>query len=232
MARSKPSDTLVNDLAQRIRKRIQSERLADGSLFMTEAQLAEEYGVSRTVAREAMSRLRALGIVEGRQRKGLVVRRPDPLRLLSDSLPSFVDSQEDLRELAQLRYALELGAVELAIRNATDEQIEQLGQTLAEMEQALRSHADLEHQKGLDLKFHVLILQMTGSRMIAGMQQVLAQFFKSVVVRELDEPSIERVIWEHRELYQACKDRDLERARSMMRVQFGDWWVTRPELKP
>lgn len=59
---------------------------------MTEAQLAAEYGASRTVIREAVSRLQALGILEGRKRKGLIVRHPDPLQLFSNSLPSLVRS--------------------------------------------------------------------------------------------------------------------------------------------
>src|SRR5690242_15625568 len=104
--------TQANELARTIRKRIQSEHLPDGSFFMTEAQLAKEYGVSRTVTREAVSRLQALGILEGRKRKGLLVRHPDPLRLLSNSLPSLVASPDEWRDLAQLRYALEVGAIE------------------------------------------------------------------------------------------------------------------------
>ena len=69
---SRPA-TQVRELAQKIRHRIQTERLPDGSFFMTEAQLAAEYGTSRTVTREAVSRLQALGILEGRKRKGLIV---------------------------------------------------------------------------------------------------------------------------------------------------------------
>ena len=49
--------TQVRVLARKIRQRIQTEQLADGSFFMTEAQLAAEYGTSRTVTREAVSRL-------------------------------------------------------------------------------------------------------------------------------------------------------------------------------
>ena len=72
------------------------------------------------------------------QAKGLVVRHPDPLHLLSRSLPSLVASPEDWRDLAQLRYALEVGAIELAVRAATDQQIERLGQIEQELEQALQ----------------------------------------------------------------------------------------------
>lgn len=210
----------ANELADSIRLRIQAEQLAEGALFMTEAQLAEEYGASRTVVREAVSRLQALGLLEGRKRKGLIVRHPDPLRLFSNSLPSLVRSQEDWRELAMLRYAIEVGAIELAIRSATGEQLERLAEITDDMEAALRDDTESERTVALDLEFHALILQMTGSRMIAGMQQLLVQFFQIAPHAENTPASAERIIWEHRELYSAIRDRDVERARSMIRLQF------------
>jgi len=210
----------ADELAETIRLRIQSEQLADGSFFMTEAQLAEEYQASRTVIREAVSRLQALGMLEGRKRKGLIVRHPDPLRLLSNSLPSLAGSQADWRELAMLRYAIEVGAIELAIRAATSDQLDRLTRITAEMEQALREDTESERTVSLDLEFHALILQMTGSRMIAGMQQLLVQFFQIAPHAENTPASAERIIWEHRELLNAIRDRDVERARSMIRLQF------------
>ncbi|MBI1348255.1 FCD domain-containing protein [bacterium] len=210
----------ADELADAIRLRIQSEQLPDGSFFMTEAQLAEEYQASRTVIREAVSRLQALGLIEGRKRKGLIIRHPDPLRLLSNSLPSLAGSQSDWRELAMLRYALEVGAIELAIRSATQEQIDQLTQITQEMEQALQDDMQSDRTIKLDLEFHALILQMTGSRMIAGMQQLLVQFFQLAPHAEKTPGSAERIIWEHRELLNAIRDRDVERARSMIRLQF------------
>jgi GntR family transcriptional repressor for pyruvate dehydrogenase complex len=210
----------AQELAKKIRQRIQSAQLPDGSFFMTEAQLALEYDVSRTVAREAVSRLQALGILEGRKRKGLLVRHPDPLRLLSNSLPSLVASPDDWQELAQLRYALEVGAIELAIRAATDEQIDRLAAITEQMEQALREDTQSTRSIGLDLEFHAQILQMTGSRMIAGMQQILVQFFQIAPHSPETTTAADRIIWEHRELLNAIRDRDVERARSMIRLQF------------
>ena len=212
--------TQAHKLAKTIRDRIQREQLADGTFFMTEAQLAAEYGVSRTVAREAVSRLQALGILEGRKRKGLLVRHPDPLRLLSSSLPSLAASPDDWQDLAQLRYALEVGAIELAIRMASDEQIARLGRIADEMEQALDDDTRSARSVGLDLEFHAQILQMTGSRLIAGMQQILVQFFQIAPHSAATPASAERIIWEHRELYNAIRDRDVERARAMIRLQF------------
>ena len=212
--------TQAHELAKTIRQRIQREQLPDGTFFMTESQLAAEYGVSRTVTREAVSRLQALGMLEGRKRKGLLVRRPDPVRLFSNSLPSLATSPDDWQELAQLRYALEVGAIELAIRAATDEQIAQLEQIMRAMETALLVDTQSSRSVGLDLEFHAQILQMTGSRLIAGMQQVLVQFFQIAPHCEKSAESAERIIWEHRELLSAIRDRDVERARAMIRLQF------------
>lgn len=220
MATALRSTSQANELAERLRARIQAEQRPDGAFFMTEAQLAAEYQVSRTVAREAVGRLKALGLLEGRQRKGLVVRRPDPLRLLSNSLPSLAGSPDDWRELAQLRYALEVGAIELALRAATDAQIDRLGEITAQLEAALAEDATSQRASDLDLEFHAQILQMTGSRLIAGMQQVLVEFFRLAPSSEPSAASAERIRWEHRELYQAIRDRDVERARAMIRLQF------------
>lgn len=211
--------TQVGELAQKIRERIQKERLPDGALFMTESQLAAEYGTSRTVTREAVSRLQALGILEGRKRKGLIVRHPDPLRLFQNSLPSLVSSPDDWRDLAQLRYALEVGAIELAVRTATDEQIQRLGDIAQELEKAVKKNARSARAVRLDLSFHSLILEMTGSRLIAGMQQVLVEFFRTTPRTKPSSDSVHRICWEHRELFEAIRDRDVERARAMIRVQ-------------
>lgn len=211
--------TQVGELAIKIRQRIQTERLTDGSFFMTEAQLAAQYNASRTVTREAVSRLQALGILEGRKRKGLIVRCPDPLVLFQNSLPSLVTSPDDWRDVAQLRYALEVGAIELAIRSATEEQIERLAKIERDLERAVREDIASLSAIDLDVKFHSLILEMTGSRMIAGMQQVLVQFFHSTPKSDATPASAERICWEHRELLDAIRDRDVERARAMIRIQ-------------
>jgi GntR family transcriptional regulator, transcriptional repressor for pyruvate dehydrogenase complex len=212
--------TRAHDLADQIRLRIQAERLADGVLFMTADQLASEYGVSRTVAREAISRLQALGILEGKKRKGLIIRRPDLVGLLSRSIPSLVDSVDDWRELGQLRFAIEVGAIDLAVRNGTSAQIERLEEITTALEQALQQLDLFPQQIALDVEFHSVLLEMTGSRMIAGMQQVLLKFFQSAPHAPPTPEATQRILWEHRELFHAVRDRDVERARTMMRLHF------------
>ncbi|WP_417388764.1 FadR/GntR family transcriptional regulator [Gimesia sp.] len=215
--------TQSDELAERIRQRIQSERLEDGAFFMTESDLAEEYQVSRTVAREAVSRLTAIGLLEGRKRIGLIVRRPDPLRLLQLGLPSLFDSEQDVSELSMLRYVVEMGAVDLAIRNGSDQHCQQLCELAGEMAAAIRGDQPGKIAE-LDIAFHSLLLQMTSSTLIAGMQRVLVNFFQSVYQEyQSDETTGERMIWEHQELAAAIRDRDSNRARTMMQMQSRNW---------
>ena len=62
--------TLSTTVANRIHADILSSKLSEGDLFMTSDQIEERYEVSRTVAREAVSQLHALGVVTSRRRKG------------------------------------------------------------------------------------------------------------------------------------------------------------------
>jgi GntR family transcriptional repressor for pyruvate dehydrogenase complex len=207
-------------LAERLRQYIEEARLPDGELFMTEAEVAEKFEVSRTVAREAVAQLRAIGLLEGRQRKGLIVRHPDPVRLFSQSLTSVERSEEDLADLARLRYALEVGAIELAVQNATSEQISQLLEIAEQIGKVV--HGDkttrVAKEKELDVQFHSLLLAMTNSKLISGMQQVLVDFFDTVSMQSpLDNSNSERIASEHRELASAIRNRDIERASAMIR---------------
>tara|TARA_R110002095_G_scaffold142300_2_gene123251 strand:- start:198 stop:869 length:672 start_codon:yes stop_codon:yes gene_type:complete len=212
--------TMSMILADKIRQRIIDEQLPAGHILMTEGQLAEEYQVSRTIVREAVSRLRALGILDGKQRRGLVVQSPDFIQLLSDSIPHLAASPTDTRELKMLRYVIEIGAIELAVKNATAAQMDRLDAIVIQMEKSIeaqRWEAGVEH----DLAFHSLVLEMTNSKYVTGMQQVLAQYFQTISEIDRSEPGQKkRIIWEHTELAAAIRNRDLEHARVMIRMQF------------
>ncbi|QDT97516.1 FadR/GntR family transcriptional regulator [Gimesia aquarii] len=215
-----PRKNLSYQLSERIREYIEQAELPDGSLFMTEAEVAEQFDVSRAVAREAVGQLRAIGLLEGRQRKGLIIRRPDPVKLFSASLPFLAKSKQDVSELSRLRYVLEVGAVELAVKNASPSQITQLMNIAEQMKTVINSKTQVNQGKELDIAFHSLLLEMTGSKIIAGMQRVLVDFFGNIAISDsLDDSSTERIAWEHTELAEAIRDHDIERARALIRMQ-------------
>jgi len=212
--------TLTVELAARIRSDIHKKGFRHGDFFMTEADLAAKYGVSHTIAREAAGRLRGLGILKSVKKKGLIVTEPDPAELLTAALPSIINSSEGLPGLSKLRYIIEIGAIELAMNNATEDQIDQLEIIAGEFEKVSREKNNDERENEIEIKFHGLILEMTGSLLVVKLNSVLARFFEVATSHGKRSVSIEEPIWQHYELVRAFRDKDLGRARTMMRLQF------------
>jgi DNA-binding FadR family transcriptional regulator len=219
--------TGVEALADAICDEIERKGLQKGDLFMTEGELSEKYGVSRTLAREAVSRMQELGVLTSRQRKGLVVGRPNPVALMRRALPFYGRSPRQTLEVAQMRYALEVGAVDLAARNASETQLQQLHTTSEEYCRAVEENEPSIMVVFIDTTFHSLILQMTGNPLIAGMHYVLEEHFrwwKEARDERLNrmnpgqrEQSLRESIWGHRMITRALMRRDAEQARAFLR---------------
>ena len=213
------SDTLANSVAERIYSDILSAGLREGDFFMTGDAVAERYGVSRTVAREALGQLRGLGVLKSRQKRGLLVARPDPVKLASHWVPLYCPASDPsaFRTLAQLRYALELGAVDLAISHAPEEAIARLAVTAAEFDRLASRGGHTHEADVVDLMFHKLILEMTGNPLIAGMHRVLSDYFHaSAMLDPLEDAS--KAIRDHYMVVDALRARDRDLTRALLRA--------------
>jgi len=218
----KKEDTqnLTSNLVEKIRSRVMDSNLETGAVFMTVDQIAAEYGVSRTIAREAASQLKALGLLKGRQRVGLVMHRPDAQDLMKNWLPLYARSLggESIQALGQLRYTLELGAVGFAVTNATEDQTNQLKEIAAHFEAVTSAFGQTEEADKTELGFHSLILEMSGNPLISGMHGVLSDYFRVAVQKN---PNWRKVspdaVWEHKAIANAIALRDVELARNILR---------------
>lgn len=158
-------------------RRIASYELPSGAVVNL-ASIEVEFGVSRTVAREAMRLLESLGMLRARRRVGLIVTPEaqwvvlDP-RVIGWRLagPGYDDQ---LRSLVELRTAVEPIAARLAARNATPEQ----RQKLAELAATMRSLG--EDDRGAspeyleaDVEFHRTLLRASGNQLFAALDQVV-----------------------------------------------------------
>ena len=219
MSPTGPKRALTLELARKVKERILDQDLSPGELFMTEAQMCEEFDASHRVTREAVNRLRALGVLHSRRRKGLVVGHTNPVELLSDSLPFYGRSQNNLAELARFRYSLEVGALDLAIANATAEQVQRLRDLAEELSKVVSQKSTFAQIIPLDYAFHCAILVSTGSALIGGLHEVLLDFFRSRLKTLPEYPTaMEIAVWEHRAIARAFADRDLESARAALRA--------------
>ncbi len=131
-----------------IKRRILDNELSP-NVIMLEKELADLLGMSRTPVREALIRLSNEGMVEVRPRHGMRV------------LPL---SADDMIEIYQILTALETQAAELvAEKGITEDQLNELNQSVDEMDEALAKD-DLEAWSKADERFHMLLVKFSGNK--------------------------------------------------------------------
>ena len=209
--------TLASQIAKRIHQRIRRRKLQPGDPLGTELGLAEEFDVSRNIVREAIGRLRALGIVRSRQRVGVVVGQTDPISLFEQGLPLFLMGESaNINELAKLRYALEIGAVNLAVRHASDAQINQLTALAARMSELIQQNK-VEEADSIEEQFHSLILKTSGSQLLSRMHVVISRYFAETTTRISSFGLVNyKDAIDHQKIAEAFGNRDAETVRRLL----------------
>ena len=121
----KPMDTssLVDKVEDSLVDLLQKRKLSVGDVIPKEIELAEALGVSRTVVREALTRLRIMGLIESKKKKGSVITSPDIFGLMSKSMNPHILAPDTLKEIFEIRLVLEIGMADLLFHRITKEDI-------------------------------------------------------------------------------------------------------------
>src|SRR3546814_4413153 len=104
------SGTLVDWVENRIINDIRDNKLSKGAEIPNELELAEKFDVGRNVIRESLSRLRMLGIIESRKRRGMVVAQPNVMAAFHKVVNPYMLSRETIIDLLGMRVSLEIGS--------------------------------------------------------------------------------------------------------------------------
>lgn len=152
-----------------------------------EQEFVDLLGVSRVVVREALSRLRALGIIETKRKKGTTVVVPQIFGGLRSIISSGLLDRETLRDLYQLRLMLEIGMADFVFQNKNEEIIRKLEQIVSrevELEmQLMRSENDqeayeiAEKLRDVDIQFHSTLFETTRNKSLMDFQYLLRHLF-------------------------------------------------------
>jgi DNA-binding FadR family transcriptional regulator len=208
---------LADSVYEEILGHIGSGRYPEGKRLPSEAHLAQSYGVSRPVVREALSRLRADGVVVSRHGSGSYVQQR-PAAELFKLAP--LGSLADLMRGFEVRIALEGEAAALAAGRRSDADLAEMQAALDELERAIAAG---EVGVEADVRFHNAIARATANRLFESAMQALAvQTFHGMrVARNLSlRASVERmrlVQGEHKRVFEAIRDQEPAVARDAMR---------------
>ncbi|HSD54113.1 MAG TPA: GntR family transcriptional regulator, partial [Burkholderiales bacterium] len=165
----KRTRSLTQMLVESMTARIGRRELRPGHKLPTESEIMVEYGVSRTVVREAISRLQAAGLVATRQGVGTFVlerARPGPFRVD----PAELATIEDVIAVLELRIAIEAEAAALAAGRRTDAHLAEMRKALDAFARSIDAPNDAVDP---DFQFHRQIALASGNRHFADLMDHL-----------------------------------------------------------
>jgi GntR family transcriptional repressor for pyruvate dehydrogenase complex len=120
------TDTMADIVELRLREFFKKKSFKPGDSLPKEMALVAALGVSRNVVREALSRLRMLGMIETRKKRGMILARPDILGTFERVLDPLIIDDHILQDLFELRLVLEMGLADLLFLRKTDKDIAEL----------------------------------------------------------------------------------------------------------
>ena len=195
----------------------------DGSPFPTEAELAREHGVSRSVTREAVKMLTAKGLLTARPRKGTSVQPASSWNLFdADVLRWLLErkfSLDLLRQFTELRIAIEPAAAALAARGAHEAGIKGISAGYDRMEAAERGDDDpLE----ADIAFHIAIMQAAANPFYMQFRDVVETALRTSIRFTNRFKGRTASLPQHHEVLAAIERRDPEQAKAAMIALIAD----------
>ncbi len=209
--------SLVDRVAEVLSEEITSGRLAPGDRLPSEVQLVDQLGVSRTVVREAVSRLRNAELVEPRQGAGVFVLAPRvrPLDLWKEA----ERTKASVLQVIEVRRAMEAEAAALAAARASAGDIACLRAALDAIDADVLAGGD---GVDADLAFHQSIGDATGNPVLAKTLRYISSLMRDGIrVTRANEARrddfIDQVRTEHRQLLAAIERHDAESAREAAR---------------
>lgn len=163
------SFTLVDQVEDKLLNYFKINDLKVGDSIPNEVELSAALGVARSVLREALSRLKMMGMIESRTRRGMILTEPFILGGMKRVIDPRIMSQESLLDLLGFRVALEIGISSDIFHNITENDIE-------ELEEIVNAGVALGNNEYADLSeytFHSKLYEITGNNTITQFQGII-----------------------------------------------------------
>lgn len=216
---------LVNEVVDSLTASIREGKLQCGEKLPTEAEIMTRFDVSRTVVREALSRLQASSLVETRHGIGTFVLQPQDAGNFKITAEDFT-TVDDVISVLELRISLETEAAGLAAQRRTDENLQALAAALQAFQDSINADSDAVPP---DFQFHMEVARSTGNRHFADLMTYLGTMIipRTRVNTTQHAPEgrlnyLHRVNSEHESIFNAIRDRDAEAARAAMRTHLSN----------
>ncbi|MCO4331081.1 FadR/GntR family transcriptional regulator [Staphylococcus hyicus] len=197
--------SLKGKMVENIKNYILDAQLTAGDKLPTERKLAEEYQVSRSVVREALSYLENTGVTESVQGKGTIVKAHDITPLIEGFLFSFQVSRGNLKDLMMLRLTFELAAIDVIERDETS--LEAIERILVDNPETFTIDDDKA--------FHQSILEAVNVPLFKQMSAVVHAYFYQTPIKSSERDN-QLSIDDHQAIYEALKAKHYAKAKTLL----------------
>jgi GntR family transcriptional repressor for pyruvate dehydrogenase complex len=208
--------TLADRVERELQRLIVESRLGDGDRLPSERELAGQFGVSRTVVREAVRALAAKRLVDVSGGRGTVVRVPSPESAAESMklLLSMQSGETGVDKVSEARHIIEIEIAALAASRRTDEDLQDLEAILGETRQHLD---DPEVYIKSDVAFHAALARATKNELLVIILDSLVEVMIEVRLLTLRVPGITSLALSHHErILEAVSAGDPEAAKAAM----------------
>jgi DNA-binding FadR family transcriptional regulator len=217
--RTSISDTILNMITEGIL----SGNLKPGDKLPTELEFVNRLGVGRNSVREAIKVLSSLGVTETRRGSGTYIAESYSGSVLNPLILSLAFDQGTSRELIELRLAIETCAAEMAVENATEEDIERIEEKNNKLRDAnKRNIRDSHVLRDLDLDVHFTLFEITHNSLFEKIAKAVYRLFYASLEKSI-QIDLANSYNNHKLYIDAIKNRDIDHVRMKIKEGLSFW---------
>ncbi|CAM4241937.1 DNA-binding FadR family transcriptional regulator [Paenibacillus endophyticus] len=208
------------EITEQIKRLIVEGKLKIGDKLPSTKEISEQFGVGRSTTREALSALKAMGLIDIRQGGGCRVIREAPSEGDLPELQSLRMNRETVLELLEARESLEVSNASIAAIKHTDEDLVALRQLIEQMAQTVGDETEGER---LDLQFHLTLARATHNSIMVRLFESIMNHIETAIhdIRRVElyasTAVAERLYQQHSAIVEAIGMRDAELAANRMK---------------
>ncbi|MBD1380350.1 FadR/GntR family transcriptional regulator [Metabacillus arenae] len=210
---------IYEEVAETILEMIKKGEIKPGEKLDSVEQLAENFNVGRSAIREALSALRAMGMIDIKQGEGTYVKEFDPDVFSLPLSSAALMNKQDISYLLEVRRILETGAARAAAEKRTEADLEDMQIALGQMKEAV-GNEELGEQA--DLLFHIGIAAASHNPILVNlMNHVSGMLIESMretrrILLYSKRKNTDRLYDEHVEIFEAIQSGDSDTAEKRM----------------
>ncbi|GGW36179.1 FadR/GntR family transcriptional regulator [Arenibacter certesii] len=178
------TSSLVDKVEVRLLEYIKQNKLKAGDPIPKELDFAQSLGVSRTVIREAILRLRTFGIIESKKHRGMILTNPDIMNNFQRMLDPTLLASDTLKNLFEFRLIMEMGMADFLFEHKTAKDMLELEEIVVLEEETHFNKAVFSLDK--EIAFHGKLYEMSNNDTLKKFQDLLLPVFEFVYMNHSD----------------------------------------------